>query len=441
MQIRTKNIKNPDDFLSELDHPTPSALTEGAFFLFFAFLILLFGLSVLYSTSYAESGSSMFMKQMTWAGIGSVFFLAAVLIGYHRLASFSPLLLIGLILMLLLPITVMKRAVNGAYRWISLGPIRIQPSEFAKVVMVLFWADFLSRNARAVETSPLKRVCPIMFGSVGIVCLLIMAGKDLGTTSLIGILFFAMMYAGGMPWWIVFPLPVLGLCAFIAIDNPIVQSILARIGILTPYRLARITSYQNPEVVADKEGYQLWLSQLALGSGNWFGMGFTESRLKLKYLPEAHTDFILAIVGEELGFFFILLVILTYLLLTFFGFAVSCKARTKQGMLIAFGVSAFMAIQAFINIGVICGALPTKGMPAPLISYGGSNLVTCLAAIGLVFSVALDTAFPDYPENLRKKLNDGWKRFAHSPAKRQNNIERENEETPEQEQTPETEKK
>lgn len=405
MRIRTQNIRNDDAFLLHGNaEELSSALPEGMIFLLLALLILLFGLSMLYSTSFAQTGTGMFMKQVMWSGIGMMMFTGVVLIGHDRIASFSPFLLAGLILLLLLPVTVMRHKVNGAFRWIVLGPIRVQPSEFAKVVMVIFWANFLSRHSRQIELEPLKKICPVMFGSLAVVALLIMAGRDLGTTALLCIVFFSMLFVGGVPLRYVLPLPALAVGGLLGINIPLVRGLLMKIGILTQYRMARLTSYLDPEQFADKEGYQLWHSQLALGSGSWTGIGFTESRFKLQYLPEAHTDFILAIVGEELGFVFIGLVIFVYLIFALVGYLICRKARTRQGMLIAFGMTTFMAVQAFINIGVICGALPTKGMPAPLISYGGSSLVTCLTAAGLIFSVALDSAYPDYPDAIRQKV-------------------------------------
>ena len=173
-----------------------------------------------------------------------------------------------------------------------------------------------------------------------------------------------------------------------------------------------MTSFLQPEADPLGDGYQLFQSLLALGSGGWCGVGFTHSRLKLRYLPEAHTDFILAIVGEELGFAVVIGVITAYFILFFVGILIASKARTRQGRLTAFGLTFFLAVQAFINTGVICGALPTKGMPAPFISYGGSNLVVCMAALGIIFSVALDSHYPDYAERIRGRLG-----FARSEKK------------------------
>ena len=141
-----------------------------------------------------------------------------------------------------------------------------------------------------------------------------------------------------------------------------------------------------------------------MGAGGWTGVGFAESRLKQEYLPEAHTDFILSIVGEELGFIWMCVVILAYLVFGFLAISVCVRARTRQGMFLVFGLTTYLSIQAVINIGVISGAFPTKGMPAPFISYGGSSLVACMIATALIVSVALDAAYPDYPENIKNKL-------------------------------------
>ena len=176
-------------------------------------------------------------------------------------------------------------------------------------------------------------------------------------------------------------------------------------------RWARLTVFMDAEAYKMTSGYQLWNSLLALGSGGWTGVGFAESRMKLLYLPENHTDFILSIVGEELGFITLLTVIAAYLILVYVGLRISVKARTRQGMLIAFGMSIFIGMQALINIGVITAAFPTKGMPAPMISYGGSNLLACLLAVACVASVAIDSAVPDYPDKLlawaRNRLRPG----------------------------------
>ena len=159
-----------------------------------------------------------------------------------------------------------------------------------------------------------------------------------------------------------------------------------------PERLSRVTSFTNPgdEALRENDGYQLWNSLLALGSGGWGGIGFMESRMKLRYLPEAHTDFILAVVGEELGYIGLLAVIGAYLTLGYFGMKIALNSRSRFGLLLAQTITLIILLQAGINIGVISGAMPTKGISAPLISYGGSNLLINMIMVGLLVSVGLE---------------------------------------------------
>ena len=156
--------------------------------------------------------------------------------------------------------------------------------------------------------------------------------------------------------------------------------------------MSRVTSFTNPgnEELRDSDGYQLWNSLLALGSGGWDGVGFMESRMKQRYLPESHTDFILAVVGEELGLIGLLCVIAGYLLFGYFGMKIALNSRSRYGMLLAQTITLIIVLQAAINIGVVSGALPTKGISAPLISYGGSNLLMNMVMVGLLVSVGLE---------------------------------------------------
>ena len=389
MRIRTF-IPREDDFL-ESEDTSGSALHEGAIFLLTSLIIVFFGLVVLYSTSFVTTGTGFFAKQLIWTAIGAVGFSAAVILGYQRLCQWSWMLLI--VISVLLVLTLFSKPINGARRWLKIGEFSIQSSEYAKVVLVLFLSYFLANRIRILESVSWKNhlfrvfipaclFCGIMIG-------LVLLGKDLGTTALLSMVFLILLGVAGIKWYFIM-VPIL-------LGTP---AVFFAVKFFSPVRWARITSFTKPEMYQSTDGYQLWLSQLALGSGEWFGLGFTESRLKLKYLPEAHTDFILAIVGEELGYVILLAVIAAYLILMFSGIRISRKARTQQGMLVAFGMITFITLQAIINMGVICGAFPTKGMPAPMISYGGSNLVACMTAVGCVFSVALDTAYPNYSQDL-----------------------------------------
>jgi cell division protein FtsW len=383
MKIR-QPIKTQDDVQS-IEPPKKPAMPELAVFILFAFMITLFGLIMLYSTSFVTQGSSYFRKQLMWMFIGLFAGAGTIMIGAKRLSDWSPVMI--LVLELLLVWALFCKPINGARRWIQVAGFTLQPSELGKVVITLFLAKFLAARTRALESEPFKKV---MFPSgiwVGPVILLVLAGEDLGTTVLLGSLYLLMLFVAGMRLRYILP--------FALILPPAAVLFIKQFDAM---RWSRLTVFMDAETYKMTSGYQLWNSLLALGSGGWTGVGFTESRLKLMYLPENHTDFILSIVGEELGFVTLLTVIVAYLILVYVGLRISVKARTRQGMLIAFGMSIFIGMQALINIGVITAAFPTKGMPAPMISYGGSNLLACLVAAACVASVAIDSAIPDYPD-------------------------------------------
>ena len=370
-----------------------SPLAEGITLFIIAFTLVLFGLVILYSTSLGIKNAStyFFLRQVQWCLIGFVSMGAVIVIGYKKLSDWSWIFMIGVTILLMTAL--MFSPIKGARRWIQLPGIgNIQPSEYAKFIIALFMAKLCSDKVKMIEVTPFK------FLVLSCVCCavpiaLVMLGKDLGTTLLLSIIVFSVLYAAGTRLRYLLPIPLIG--------APVLFLL---IKYFSEFRWKRLVSYMDPEAYQEGIGYQLWLSLLALGSGGWTGVGFAESRLKHRYLPEAHTDFILSIVGEEMGFICMCMVILGYLAFIFFAIRICIKARTRQGMFLVFGLTTFLAIQSVINIGVISGAFPTKGMPAPFISYGGSSLVSCLTATGLIISVALDAAFPDYPEKIKKRL-------------------------------------
>ena len=368
-------------------------LAEGITLFIIALTMVLFGLVILYSTSLGIKNASTyyFVRQVQWCGFGFAGMLTVILIGYKRLSDWSWLFMIGVSIMLVAAL--LFPAVKGARRWIQLPGIgSIQPSEYAKFIIALFMAKLCSDKIKMVEVTPFKFFL-LAWACCAVPIALVMLGKDLGTTLLLCIIVFSILYAAGTRLRYLLPIPLIG--------APVLFLL---IKYFSEFRWKRLVTYLDPEHFQEGSGYQLWLSILALGSGGWSGVGFAESRMKHKYLPEAHTDFILSIVGEEMGFICMCMVILGYLAFIFFAVRICVKARTRQGMFLVFGLTTFLAIQAVINIGVISGAFPTKGMPAPFISYGGSSLVSCLTATGLIISVALDAAYPDYTERVKKKI-------------------------------------
>lgn len=358
-------------------------------------VMVLFGLAMLYSTSFGTAGSTFFMKQLMWAGVGVMGASAIFLIGYQKISDYS--VPFACFVMLLLVIAdFCFPAVKGAHRWIKIpGVGNIQPSELAKVALILFMARTCADRMRYINHI-IKGMLPVGV----IICPLmglVLVGKDLGTTTLLAVVAVLILFVSGLKLrWLMPPFLMAPPAVLLYLKN------------FDPERWSRLTTYTNPELCQKTDGYQLWNSLLALGSGGWTGLGFMESRMKAKYLPEAHTDFILSIVGEELGYVGLILVITGYLSFMYFALRISLSSANKQGMLLGFGATAVIVLQASINIGVISGAFPTKGMPAPFISYGGSNLLMSLMCTGLLVSVAIDSAYPGFNKEIfidfKKKL-------------------------------------
>jgi cell division protein FtsW len=356
-------------------------------------MLLLFGLTMLYSTSYAVYGEEKMLRQMVWTVIGTAGALIAGALDYRRLIRYGwPLLGIAALALLYLAVANVLHHLGGtardiagalpfvsglhvgSARWLGISFVRIQPSEFAKVAIILFLAYYFGLHARHLGTFYQGFFKPM--AAVGVVGLLILLGGDLSTTAI----------TGGM----------VGILAFVAGVRLRYLLLIALAGIvlgvaairISPERMARITSYRNPEAHQQDEGYQLWFSQLALGSGGWRGLGFTNSRMKHRYLPEAHTDFIVAIIGEELGFLGVAAVLVLYIFLTLSTLWIGILAPDREGLLLCCGVALSFGLHAFVNIGVVSGFLPTTGVTAPLISYGGSSVVGALLEVGLVMSVS-----------------------------------------------------
>ena len=354
-------------------------------------MLVVFGLTMLYSASCGVSGVKYFSNQLMWVGLGVAGGGAAFLIGYRKLAAWSfPALIVCMVLLLIARFCF--PAINGAYRWIRLGPMSLQPSEFAKIALALYTAKYCCDNMRTFSHFRGRRGL-LPFGGVALLtAALIVLGHDLGTTLLVCSMVFLTLVAAGLYLrYVVVPLVGAVLIA-------------AYVYFFDAMRLARATSFMRPESVQAGQGYQLWTSLMALGSGGWFGVGFMESRMKAKYLPEAHTDFILAIVGEELGFVGMAAVIIAFAVFAYFALRISARSTSRLGMLTAFALTMGLALQGIINLAVISGSAPTKGMPMPFISYGGSNLLASLTAIGVIASVAADTVMPGYNRRIVEKV-------------------------------------
>ena len=347
---------------------------SGIALLFIVMALVLFGITMIYSTTSSYMGASLLIKQVFWIFIGIGVAAFVNFVGYKKILPYAPYL-VGLSCILLI-LARFSRPINGAYRWIRIpgGLGNIQPSELAKLAIILFLAYYLPKYQRQIKASIKNLLYPLAI--CGIVLFLVLLGKDLGSTLLLATVIWFILFVAGVKFRYIFP-PLL----LIPLGLPILK-------LYSKIRWDRITSFLAPEHFQQSTGYQLWLSILALGSGSWTGLGFAKSRMKAQYLPEAHTDFILSIVGEELGFIALFILVLLYTAFFVLAIYISTRAKDKEGMLLGFGASSMIALQAIINIGVISGMFPTKGMPAPFISYGGSNMIVCLISAGLLVSIS-----------------------------------------------------
>lgn len=361
-----------DEFSSDKEYSPPKKC--GVALLFLVMGLILFGVIMLYSTTSSIAGATMLIKQVIWICFGIIAVAFINIVGYRAIIPYAKYLLI--LTWLLLIVARFCREVNGAYRWIPLpgGFGNIQPSELAKITVIIFLAYYIPKNQRQMKFSLKALFYPLFLCAITLG--LVILGKDLGTTILIAAIIWLMLIISGVKLRYLIP-PV-----------ALLPLLFVWLRFFDKMRWARVTSFLNPEVYQKTIGYQLWFSLLALGSGSWTGLGFTKSRMKAQYLPEAHTDFILAIVGEELGFICLAVLITAYVVFLILSVFISIKAKDKEGMMLGFGASTMIALQAIINIGVVSGAFPTKGMPAPFISYGGSNIIVCLICAGLIISIA-----------------------------------------------------
>jgi cell division protein FtsW len=344
-----------------------------------ALLLASIGLVMVYSASIAMAEAERFtgfrpsyflVRHSLYMAIGLVIAAALFRVPVWLWQKASPwLFLVGVAMLVAVLIPGVGREVNGSRRWISLGIATFQPSELMKLFVVLYAADYTVRKAAFMDDFR-KGFLP-MFGVMTAIAFLLLREPDFGALVVVTSIAMAVLFLGGLNWRLFAGLAVLLAVAFVVL---IVSS---------PYRLQRILGFMDPWADAYGKGYQLSHSLIAFGRGEWLGVGLGASIEKLFYLPEAHTDFLLAVIAEELGFAGVAAVITLFLFLVHRAFAVGRQAASLEryfAALVAQGIGVWLAVQAFINMGVNMGLLPTKGLTLPLLSFGGTGIVvTCMA--------------------------------------------------------------
>jgi cell division protein FtsW len=338
-------------------------------------LVMVLSASAYTSLQYYGSVWTIFERQVVWMGLGAIAFVATIRIRYdkwRRVRIVLPLLTLGLLVAVLVPgIGIFA---GGSSRWIGVGPLRVQPSELMKLAMAVFAADLLARRADRLE-KPIAAVVPLL-GLLAVSGLLVLKQPDMGTALVLAFLTFALLFAGGVPLRPV--VKALGATAVIGLI----------VGLAEPYRRARLLSFLDPFAHAKGSGYQVVQSLVGLGSGHLYGLGLGGGREKWGLLPNAHTDFIFSVIGEEGGLLGALLIVGLFATLAWYGLRAAVRAPDRFGALLAVAATSWITSQAVINIGAVIGILPVTGIPLPFISFGGSSLVITLVAAGILVNVA-----------------------------------------------------
>ncbi|MBI2083635.1 MAG: putative lipid II flippase FtsW [Deltaproteobacteria bacterium] len=343
-------------------------------------LLVVVGLTMVFSASGVLAkerfqDSTLFLKKELVAaiiGFGALFLIRLVPVRFFSKAVY-PLFLISLILLVLVLIPSVGTKVGGASRWFRLGPFSFQPSEIAKLALIFFMAHILTKKREKVNLF-IGFASPMVFS--GLLIGLVLMGKDLGGATVMGASVFFMMFIGGVrPSYLLSEI-LLALPAFYYLVFSV------------PYRRARVLAFLNPWDYPRGAGFQIIQSYVAFHAGRFFGQGLGEGKQKLFYLPEAHTDFIFSVIGEELGLFGTMTVLGLFVVWLYRAFRIAWNAPDLFTSYLALGISLMVGLQVLLNVAVVTGLLPTKGLPLPFISYGGSSLILSLIAVGILLNIS-----------------------------------------------------
>lgn len=361
----------------------PRKLTPDMWLVGVVVVLLSVGVVMVYSASAIVAADRfrdpyLFLKkQLFWALLGSAALLVALRFDYRRLEKLGwPILIVAGILLVLVLVPPLAQPINGTRRWLRLGPVSFQPAELAKLALVVYLAAWVARKRDALGDFRRGVLPPLLVA--GALAALVLAQPDLGNCVALLAVTFALLYLAGSR--------ISHLLLVVGAAMPL----LALAVWLAPYRLRRITTFVDPWSDPRGSGFQIIQSWLAFGSGGLGGRGIGESRQKLFYLPEAHTDFIFAVIGEELGFVGTAAIVALFAVLVWRGLRVGLRAPDPFGAYLALGITVLIATQTLVNLGVVTGSLPTKGLPLPFISFGGSALLVTMLSTGVLLNISQD---------------------------------------------------
>ncbi|MCX8034224.1 MAG: putative lipid II flippase FtsW [Thermodesulfovibrio sp.] len=374
--------------------------------MFTVVILIIIGLIAVYSSTsvlssvkvkYANKGGLIYLqKQLFTLVLGSILMIIFIYFPREKFKKIVIPLLIISFLLLILVFSPLGVSAGGARRWLKLWPSVFQPSELVKLAMVFFLAWFLSRPEYD-KNKIVHFLIPV--GLMGIFQLIFLKQPDFGAAMTLGIITFIMLFIAGIS------LKFIGVTSILAL--PVIFYLAKE-----PYRWKRITSFLDPWADPQGSGFQLVQSLIALGSGGLTGQGLGEGRQKLAYLPEIHTDFIFAHIGEEMGFIGASLVVILFFILSMKGFKIAIRQKESFYYFLASGITVMISIQALINFAVVTGLAPTKGLPLPFISYGGSSMVISLMSVGILLNLSkVDSPFLSEELLLSKKRSQITHRY------------------------------
>lgn len=375
--------------------PQPALQHVDYVLVWLLFILCVMGLIAILSASahvsQAQIGdaSYYFKKQIGGIVAGLFGLYLAFRINIYQLPYWvKPLMAVTLILLICTHIPGIGLTIKGSSRWLDLPLIRLQPSELAKPIVVIYLASILS-NPQFSRLSLFDKA--IAFLPVGAMMAIVLKQPDLGTTMVLGAIVMVMYFTAGTAYWKILGVLGAGFSAF------------AILSWSTPYQQARITSWLDPWADPQGTGFHLIQSMIAIGSGGLMGSGFGQSVQKLFYLPEQHTDFIFAVMAEEFGFIGVCVLLGLFVLLTQRGVSIACKSPTPYLKLLAMGLACMVSLQAFVNLAVVTGSIPTTGLTLPFISYGSSSVAVNLTAMGLLLNISRYQPFKTATEQQRQR--------------------------------------
>jgi len=344
-------------------------------------VVMIYSASSIYAWERYKDGFFFLKRHISFLVIGLFLALMVMAGDYRNFKRWAkPLVIVSVILLALVLIPGIGREVSGARRWFRFKFLSFQPSEFANLAMIVYVADFINRKGDMIKGFTKGFMPPVLI--LGMIASLILIQPDLGTTVALVVVVFIMLFVAGVKFHYLLSVVLTGL--------PLLYLLVFSV----PYRRARILAFLNPWVDPRGSGFQVIQSQVALGSGGVFGVGLGHSKQKLFYLPAAHTDFIFSIIGEELGLIGTIGLIVLFMIFIRQGLKVIKGASDKFGYFLALGLILMITLKAVINIGVSCGVLPTKGLPLPFISYGGSSFIFDMISVGILINIARTGEYP-----------------------------------------------